>query len=435
MLIIYFLLFLFLAIKNLKLGIFWIIFTLPAYLIRFSVFGFPTTLLEISILLLFVVWLVKQIKQVKFYKFSITNYQLLITIALFLIAATISIFVSPSIQSAAGIWKAYFIEPILFLIVFVSTIKREDLKRVFMFSCFNVFLLSIFALYQKFTGAFIFNEFWAAEATRRVTSVFPYPNALALFLAPVVIILLGYFVYQIKNSSGNWKLVIGNYLYLVSCILGVLAIYFTKSKGALLAVLAGIIFYAIFYKGYRKIFITILIITIIAFITIIASNPDLLKGSATIEGGDSISTRVDMWKEAWQMLKTKPLLGAGLAGYQTAVAQFHEKDYIEIFLYPHNIFLNFWTEIGLLGLLAFVGIVIWFYKSGFKLMRDKLLNCYIVILLAGMTALLVHGLVDVPYFKNDLSILFWIIIGIMIVIKSQTAKGKKPLLSFRPKSR
>ena len=32
-----------------------------------------------------------------------------------------------------------------------------------------------------------------------------------------------------------------------------------------------------------------------------------------------------------------------------------------------------------------------------------------------MVVLLVHGLVDTPYFKNDLSVLFWLIIGLGII--------------------
>jgi O-antigen ligase len=192
--------------------------------------------------------------------------------------------------------------------------------------------------------------------------------------------------------------------------------------------LAGIIFYAIFFKGYRKIFTGILILIFITLLLYYFINPinpiNMLRGNTTVIGGDSISTRVNMWNETWQMLKTKPIFGAGLAGYQTAVAEFHQKDYIEIYLYPHNIFLNFWTEIGLLGLIGFILIIIWFYKQGFGLQKKhgvETRHCLVstdatnTILMASMTTLLVHGLVDVPYFKNDLAILFWLIIGMMTV--------------------
>ena len=392
MLIIYFLLFIFLSCKNLKYGIYWVIFTLPSYLIRFDIFNLPTTLLEGEILMLFLVWLVKNIKNLKITK------GFLIPIFLFLISATISVFVSPSFYSALGIWKAYFIEPILLLIVLVSTLKKKDLKDLFMVFGMQVVILSIFAIYQKFTGLFITNPFWADEATRRVTSFFSYPNALALYLAPLVVLFLGFSVKK--------------YIYLIPFVLGSFAIYFTKSKGALIAILIGLIFYVLFYKGNRKYFVSILAVVVILSGLLIGFGKIDLKGTSTVTGGDSVSTRLEMWSETWEMIKTKPILGAGLVGYQPAVAPFHEKEYIEVYLYPHNIFLNFWSEIGLLGLISFILIIIYFYIYGFK-KYDK----WSIIAMATMTALLIHGLVDVPYFKNDLSILFWVIIGVIMILR------------------
>ena len=137
-LILYYLLFLALALKNLKWAVFWVIFILPAYLIRFQIGPLPMTLLEGQILLLFLVWIVKNIK-IQEYKNIETdikrNLLLYCFIALLLLAATISMFISPDIRAAAGLWKAYFIEPILFLIVFISRVKRRDLKDVFRQVC------------------------------------------------------------------------------------------------------------------------------------------------------------------------------------------------------------------------------------------------------------------------------------------------------------
>ncbi len=482
LLITYYLLFLFLSIKDLKWAVYLIVFTLPTYLIRFQLGPLPMTLLEGEILILFLVWLIKSLshknahlplsdngRQVKALKQDLKNKNLLLLycfIVLLLLTATISMFISPNLRAAAGIWKAYFVEPILFFIIFISVIKKQNLKIIFKVLSFQVLVLSFFAIYQKLTGAFIPREFWANQATRRVTSVFPYPNALALYLAPLSVLFLGILVekfkiydLRFKNFIENWKLFasdrsvpggeIKNLLatgywlpatgyWLLVTGLALLAVYFTKSKGALLAILAGIIFYAIFYKGYRKIFTGILLIIFISlFLYFFVFNNniiDALKGSFTVESGDSISTRLEMWQETWQMLKTRPILGAGLAGYQRAVALFHQKDYIEIYLYPHNFILNFWSEIGLLGLLAFILIIIWFYKSGFFCHPELVSESYEisrqacsgrsrkgrngigVILMAAMTALLVHGFVDVPYFKNDLSVLFWILVGMLVVV-------------------
>jgi O-antigen ligase len=140
--------------------------------------------------------------------------------------------------------------------------------------------------------------------------------------------------------------------------------------------------------------------------------------------GDSGSVRLTIWKEALEMLKTRPILGAGLAGYQTAVAPFHKAKYIEIYLYPHNIFLNFWSETGLLGLLALLWLIGVFFWQGLRSppTHYSLLTTHYA-LLAAMLVILIHGLVDVPYFKNDLAVMFWILFGLVF---SQT-RAIKPL--------
>lgn len=431
LLIIYYLLLLLLFIRNLKWGIFWIVATLPVYLIRFNMGPLPLTLLEGEILLLFLVWLIKLIKHknTKAQKHILKDKNDLLlyhSITLFLVAATISIFVAPDLRAAGGVWKAYFVEPILFLMIFVTTLKKGDIKKIFLAFSASIFLLSLLAIYQKITGDLISNPFWAEAVTRRVTSVFPYPNALALYLTPVVILLIGYLIYNLRQVTNDkrQKIIVNCWLLVVNCAT-LVTIYCTKSKGGLLAVLAGIIFYAIFYKGYRKIFANFLVIILIflSFYIFINGWPNF-QGAATVAGGDSVSTRLEMWQETWQMLKTRPILGAGFSGYQTTVAPWHTRDYIEIYLYPHNIVLNFWSEIGLLGLLAFILIIVWFYKKGFEDLRFKNYDLRIIIM-AAMTTLLVHGLVDVPYFKNDLSVLFWVLVGSLFVILKESRDSRE----------
>jgi len=76
--------------------------------------------------------------------------------------------------------------------------------------------------------------------------------------------------------------------------------------------------------------------------------------------------------------------------------------------YPHNFFLNFYLETGLLGFVSMVGLLALFYKKIRDLARTKFL--YLATpLAAGMLMIILHGLVDVPYFKNDLSVLFWLV--------------------------
>jgi O-antigen ligase len=198
-----------------------------------------------------------------------------------------------------------------------------------------------------------------------------------------------------------------------------------------MGIAAGIFFYALFWSGKRKYFWPVVAVGILSVGWLWQSGRINLKGNYSVEGGDSISVRSEMWTESWRMIKDHYVLGAGLGGYQELMKNYHQKNYIEIYLYPHNIFLNFWSEIGIFGLLAFLGILFWYYKRALIKQKDDLrfkiydLRDLRILLAAAMTVVVVHGLVDVPYFKNDLSVFFWILIGAMWIenIRQKEAGG------------
>src|SRR4030042_2941825 len=161
----YLIIFTLLSWKKPQWAIFIILAALPSYAVRFSLAGIPMTLLEGMILILFTVWGAEKIK-LSFRYIAAMNTRVIprsnatrdplnqraiffpalaprdssaasgvrndaeifqflrgkftLPIFLFLLSATISVFVSPDKRAAIGIWKAYFIEPILFLIVFLD---------------------------------------------------------------------------------------------------------------------------------------------------------------------------------------------------------------------------------------------------------------------------------------------------------------------------
>jgi len=149
--------------------------------------------------------------------------------------------------------------------------------------------------------------------------------------------------------------------------------------------------------------------------------------------------RVNIWKGASEILEEKPILGAGLNGYRVLVPQYQERYYdkdtqelisVETHPYPHNLFLAIWLELGLLGLIIFSLILFQFFKQGFKHFKKE--PILIGSIMGAMAVILVHGLVDTPYFKNDLAILFWVIIGVMIVI---SRRGTEAVITASPRKR
>lgn len=408
LLILFFALFAWLAWRNLLYGLALITAFLPSYLIRFQVFGTPLTLLEGMILLIAGIWLIKKRPLFVAPRGLTRNDKQaaawLITTLAFLLAATLSAAISPNARAAWGVWKAYFIEPILFFVALISTIKtRQELHKLLYALAAGAFAVSTFAVVQKFTGWHIPNPFWQVAATRRVTSFFGYPNAVSLYLAPIIPLII-YLLAQARQSKYRSAQVFLD----ATIILSLLAIIFAKSTGALIALAATALIYGLFILRFRK--WTLLALVSVALLwPFVPSRENISKEILLRDTSGQI--RVFMWAETLEMLKKNPLLGKGLATYKNAVRPYHILKWAEIYLYPHNLFLTFWSETGFLGLLAFV-ILIWLYYKELWLVPGDGLT---LALGASMLIILIHGLVDVPYFKNDLSVFFWLLVGITIL--------------------
>jgi putative inorganic carbon (HCO3(-)) transporter len=131
--------------------------------------------------------------------------------------------------------------------------------------------------------------------------------------------------------------------------------------------------------------------------------------------GSSVDSRIELWSAALRLIRARPLLGAGLSGFPDRITPYFTHFHTEAnFVDPHNIVLNFWVETGLLGLLAMawiVGAAVVTCVRGWVSLPAAWRPYQLGVLLA-MVAVVVHGLVDVPYFKNDLSLEFWALLAV-----------------------
>jgi len=417
-----------------KWSLFLILALLPAYQIRFQIFGIPLTFLEVLILVLFVVWLIKKIKYRQYPVFNYKNLGILsCLISLWFLTSIIATLMSPDLRAGAGIWKAYFLEPILFLVVLSDVIKnKKDLKLAMGALIFSGLLVAPYAFYQKITGQGVWStEIWGQPKILRATGFFPHPNFLGLYLGPLFILGLGYMFSDFKkNISFIVKILIFSVLFFGSLI-------FAKSEGAIIAIFIALFFCGMLYKPIRK---WVLISTLIIVLILLSlSSPRHYLTEKIFFQDLSGRLRVNIWKGASEILEEKPILGAGLNGYRVLVPQYQERYYdkdtqelisVETHPYPHNLFLAIWLELGLLGLIIFSLILFQFFKQGFKHFKKE--PILIGSIMGAMAVILVHGLVDTPYFKNDLAILFWVIIGVMIVI---SRRGTEAVITASPRKR
>jgi O-antigen ligase len=358
---------------------------LPLYLVRFHIGPLPTTLLEVYLLVLFVVATMG---------FGIGSWrkgwkamgEWKCPVALWSIATLAAVFWSPSMVTGLGLWRAYVLEPVLVFVLLFGLQDIVDRKRVEQAMRLVITIVGFWAIYQFVTGQGIPSPWNVSIADgRRATGPFPYPNALALFVVPFGAYLFSRWI----EAKREWWL-------LASWAMAGLSALLAKSDGGMLALAAATWFVLVLRKETRRLAIVLAVVGVV-FITAIAPLRGAFIEQATFSGWSG-RVRTWTWTETWNMLKDRPILGAGFGGYPTVFKPYHEKTFIEIFQYPHTIVFNVWSEAGLVGLFAFGWIVVTWIRRRVSW-----------IAMAPLVAILIHGLVDVPYFKNDLAIAFWLL--------------------------
>lgn len=247
------------------------------------------------------------------------------------------------------------------------------------------------------------------------------------------------------NWRVNWSLII----LTLSIIFSSLSIVFAKSNGAALGVVSGLIVFALFASKISR--RAIIVFLLFCSLVIASITPMRNKAIEYLTLQDfSGQVRIVGWTESWNMLKDGRLLtGAGLSNFQKTVTPYHvpgfyfnkdkdpdfhrklvifNQEYrnkfwqpLEVYMYPHNIILNFWSELGLLGMLAFVWLIARALYLGLKMYYSMVSGdpskWLLIATISALVTTIIHGLVDVPYFKNDLAILFWLLIGLVGLFK------------------
>ncbi|MEO8065541.1 MAG: O-antigen ligase family protein [Candidatus Doudnabacteria bacterium] len=365
---------------------------LPAYLIRFRIFGLPTTLLELLIVVFLLVSVAfinrGSIKKIK--SLGRLNW----AIILFVLAGIISTAVSPQHSKALGELKAFIVEPVLFFYAVILVFKsNEQLKIPLRWLLIGAGVISLFGILQYFTYINLPLRFWGTGAeVERISSFFDYPNALALYLAP----LFGYFF---TLMISGYRLFKNRWIEWAGLALMGIGLLLTFSRGAWLALLASL--GLLLWQKYGK----KTLVPMILVIAVLLAFPAVRNRIALGFSDPSSQAHFDLMKIGADKIAASPILGNGLYGFRTTLQQSGFTG--EILNYPHNIFLNFWLEMGLLGLIAFCDIIFLSWQKSKK--RPEVLTLAASVFLLTM---ILQGLTDVPYFKNDLSILFWFMIAV-----------------------
>jgi O-antigen ligase len=376
----------------------------PAYTIRWRVGPLPTTLLELAIAVTFAAFVVESIRLGSRPAWW-TNVTL--PAFVFLIAGAISVIVPPDHRAAAGLFRAYVVEPIAFGFVVMNAITTA--RRALAVAAGLALGGAVAGLANSIVviGALLHHTYDVAQTPPVV--IYNTANAVALYLVPLV----AFAGAVVLHWPGRKERILAGAFVAV----GVFCVLLSFSRGGYLALAAVAVGLALSHRrGWW----------LIGAGAVVAAGLLLIPAfrrriETEINFGDPHNTlvgRSHLWDATFQMLRDHPVFGAGLSGFATAIAPYWNATHPDRFTYPHNIVLNFWTETGILGLVAFaaiVGAAIARAWRGWRRSDNEWRVIHLGVFVA-LVAVLVHGLVDVPYWKNDLSLEFWALLGLTFAV-------------------
>ncbi len=388
--------------KLLKLGICLTIFFLPLYLIRFKIFAIPTNVLELIIVVVFIFWL-RDNHWKRLINFIKENRLLFWAIFLILFGVSLATYYSWDIRTSAGILKSWFLIPVLYFVIFITVLSCRDFKKVVLSFLFSGFGVSVIALVY-----IILNKL---NQDRRLQAFYNSPNYLAMYLVPVLVLGLFWIFFGLRNRRFFKKTELSFYASFVLVVF--LTILFTGSFGAwlgLVSALSGGLILSLFKNKKLKLAL-LFIVCLIGFLI----GAYFLKTNSQ-EGRLSIASRLEIWQRAVDAVLLYPIIGIGPGTFRDFFPPFPLWGVPQ----PHSLYLAFLLQTGIIGFVGFALLLIWFFR-GLKLFEA---NEKMIIALT-MFSILVHGLVDATYWKNDLSIMFWALIGTMYLLKEKNYQQKQ----------
>jgi O-antigen ligase len=175
------------------------------------------------------------------------------------------------------------------------------------------------------------------------------PNLAALYL------IVSFSMIALSSIYLHKKLVINP-----SMIIVLVALFSTASRGGALSIVLGlaVVLFLCFLAGRIKELILFLCIVMICFCVLywVNSTSDVIRFAiervSTIgTEGDGTSYRIFLWKSAFEMWAENPFLGVGIGQYISYSPELFGYTLSNI---PHNTYLSFLAETGLLGFSAFI---------------------------------------------------------------------------------
>ncbi|MGH7609280.1 MAG: O-antigen ligase family protein [Candidatus Dormibacteria bacterium] len=389
-----------------RIGVFITAAALPAYVLRGDLDGLPFTGLEVVLALTVLAFIIESGYQNRLPRLD-TPFSVLV--AVLLVATAIGVAASPDHREALGIAKAYVVEPMVLFFVAVNVLRSSwDWERVAygLYVGGAVVAVSQLVAVGQAVSSHTLN---LSVAPPTPTWLWSNNNFGGLFLDPLVALALGLSLFGgVRHPRVHWAAL---------CLLG-LGDVLTLSRGSWLALVVIAVVAAAIHPR-RRLLLAGCLAAVVVAVVLPPIRHRISNELNPNNPANSLVTRAHLWHATVDLIEAHPFTGSGLAGYQQEIGRFRAQVHDtapQSHVYPDQLELDFWVELGVLGIVALLGFFLELGRYLAPALRaGPKEQPWAAALALAWIAVVVHGLVDSPYWKNDLSAEWWILVALVVV--------------------
>ncbi len=347
------------------------------------------------------------------------NYPIFAFLGICVISTVFSIYRWESIRELYKI-----ITYIAIYFILVNNFKtREKVKRIATIFIAMGIVISILGFVQYLAGTK--NTF--LEGGKSLSIIYVNKNHLAGYLEMAIPLSLGMMLTRIDRGK---KIILG-----YGVVLMIVALVMTLSRGGWIgfSVSLALALFLLAKKGYySKTFISFSIfgLIIVSILAVIGATSIINRISQTEEAVNkpiSYNFRVKLWLGSLEIIKENPFLGTGLGTFGSAFPKYRPRNTDQLNIWTHNDYLQAISEMGIFILPIILWIIFVTLKSGFMTFlktRSKFKEGVAFGATCGISAILIHSLVDFNLHIMANALFFTILTG-MLMVPFEPKKQKK----------
>lgn len=305
----------------------------------------------------------------------------------------------------------FYLSAFLFCVSLVGTVtNRGRLMSILGFIYLTLLLTALYAVVQRIRGVAVSSALtdltMNAGMPGRVYSTMENPNNYAEFIVLTFPVSL---VFCTSIVDRRWKTICT-----ATLLIPVAALLMTYSRSGWVSfALAALVFLALWNKR-------LLPLVVVAALLALPLLPQSVFNRILTIGSTADSSnmyRVYIWSSVLQMLGTYGLTGIGLGpgNFIPLYANFSSAQ-ASVAYHSHMLYLEVWLEMGLLGIISFLGMYLGVIRRAVKAIdhADPMVRCVLIACVSSLAGVSFVGAAEYIWFYPRILFAFFILIGVTL---------------------